>query len=111
MDQKLFVVCAAVFGFVLLVICWLASGLLSYWLRALLSGAPISIFQLLGTRLRGNPLSVVVHAYIALRQRGVPATVQEVESVLISYPGRAFTALELADLVQELQAANGPPAV
>lgn len=110
MHQQLFAVAMAVFLFILLVVFWLLSGLFGHWIRAFMSGAPISVFQLLGMRLRGNPLPVIVHGYIALRQRGVRATVQEVESVLASYPGRVFTALELADLVQELKAEQEPPA-
>lgn len=73
-------------------------------LQALLTGTPVSIIQIIAMRLRGTPAKLVLHAAIALRQRGETITVEEVErSYLARGLGNTMTATELADLAQELK--------
>ena len=42
------------------------------WMRAFMSGAPISLVQLIGMRLRGVPPNLVVDSVVTLVHRGQP---------------------------------------
>ena len=69
------------------------------WLQALLTGTPVSIAEIIGMRLRRTPPQLIVHATIALRQRGVQATAKGVESCYLAFAiGQQLTADQLADL-------------
>ncbi|HEX6960389.1 MAG TPA: hypothetical protein VF175_00870, partial [Lacipirellula sp.] len=48
-------------------------------MKALTSGAPVSVHTLLGMVFRGTPRSLAVDAYIQLQHRGSPATMKDVE--------------------------------
>lgn len=54
-------------------------GLLRPWLQAILSGAPISILDLVGMRLRRMDVNAVVRALIMARQTGVELTSRQVQ--------------------------------
>ena len=78
---------------------------LRLWIQALLCGVPVSIFDILGMRLRGTPAKLVVHAAIALQQRGEKVTTEEVERAYLAHGiGSGMSATELADLVMEKRA-------
>lgn len=94
-------VAAAVFGLFLLVFFFT----LRLWVQALLTNTPVSIFGIIGMRLRGTPPKLILHAAIALRQRGEMVTVDEVERCYLAHGiGSGMSATELADLVQEKRA-------
>ncbi len=52
----------------------------SVWLRALLAGAPVSIFNLVAMRLRQVPYSVIVDARIRATKAGIILSVDEIEA-------------------------------
>jgi uncharacterized protein YqfA (UPF0365 family) len=79
------------------------------WLRAAASGAPVSIFSVLGMRLRGNPPILLVDAYVALRRAGVNASIADVEGAYIDHRTRVRTHDDLVELVKSAVASkNGP---
>ena len=49
-----------------------ALGFLPVWTRAMLTGAPVGLGDLIGMRLRGVPYAVVVDARIAAHKAGIP---------------------------------------
>jgi uncharacterized protein YqfA (UPF0365 family) len=74
------------------------------WLRGFLSGAPITIFQLIGMRLRGVPTGMVVDAVITLVHRGHPHTprlARDVESTYLAQRGFIESSTQLADMVEK----------
>lgn len=54
------------------------------WLRARFSGAPVSMMQIMGMRLRGHPSNLLIDAYIALIQAGEKISIDEVESAYMA---------------------------
>ncbi|MEY4176987.1 MAG: hypothetical protein RLY70_561 [Planctomycetota bacterium] len=70
------------------------------WLRAFLHGLPVSLFQILGMRLRGNPPSVMIDAYIQLRRAGEEVTLTELEHTYIDSRSRIFTGAELVNVFE-----------
>jgi uncharacterized protein YqfA (UPF0365 family) len=81
------------------------------WLRAFLSGAPISVFQLLGMRLRGVPPGLIVDALVTLVHRGHghdPRRCGIAESIYLAQRGLIQSPEQLADLVEK-QLKEGKP--
>ena len=68
----------------------IAAFTLRLWLQAMLSGAPISIFQIIGMRLRKTNANVVVRNLIAAKQAGVSLSCVE-ETVAV---GKVFKRLQ-----------------
>jgi uncharacterized protein YqfA (UPF0365 family) len=90
------------FGFFLL--------LFRHWVKALMSGAPVSIMTLLGMVLRGTPRSLAVEAYIQLKHRGSAATMKDVELAYLANRHRIDNSHDLVDRVERTLAhaeANG----
>jgi uncharacterized protein YqfA (UPF0365 family) len=79
------------------------------WIRALMSGAPVSMFSILGMRLRGNPVPLLIDAYIVLRRAGVNATISEVEGAYIDHRTRVRTSDDLVGIVNSKEASERPP--
>jgi uncharacterized protein YqfA (UPF0365 family) len=52
----------------------------SVWLRALLAGAPVSIFNLVAMRLRQVPYSVMVDARIRATKAGIKLSIDDIEA-------------------------------
>lgn len=71
------------------------------WLRAFLSGARVSVIDILGMRLRGNPPGLLVDALLALRHRSVDASLRDVESTYVAHKGMPMSPIELAELVEQ----------
>jgi uncharacterized protein YqfA (UPF0365 family) len=67
--------------------------------QAQLTGTPVTFGQLLGMRLRGTPVRLVVHAAILLTQRGTPASLVEVERAYLLGGKRETNPDALARLV------------
>jgi len=63
-----------------LVVLGLILSFFSVWLRALLAGAPVSIFNLVAMRLRQVPYSVIVDARIRATKAGIKLSVDEIEA-------------------------------
>jgi uncharacterized protein YqfA (UPF0365 family) len=77
-----------------------------HWIKAFMSGAPVSVFALIGMLLRGNPRALLVDAYIQLSHRGSPATIADVELVYIDKRHRVRNAHDLVSFVEERLAAE-----
>jgi hypothetical protein len=71
------------------------------WIKALLSGVPVSITDVIGMRLRGSPPAMIVDALIALKFQNVPATAADVEAAYLAHPGAVSGAAELVELVEK----------
>ena len=96
---------------VMLAFAVLVGSLFFPWMRAFLGGAPVRITQLIGMRLRGVPVRMIVDASVALVQRGHAhelRTCTLVESAYLAQRGLIQSAGQLADIVerQHIQAAN-----
>jgi uncharacterized protein YqfA (UPF0365 family) len=82
------------------------------WLEALLTNTPVGLLDIIRMRLRGCPPRLLVHAMIALSQRGVKVSAREVEGYYLAAVVRGepvSTADELAGLVAELKRGGPPP--
>jgi uncharacterized protein YqfA (UPF0365 family) len=82
------------------------------WLQAMLTGTPISFFDIIGMRLRKTPPELIVRATIALRMRGTRVSAREVEVCYLAAAAsgdRVATAEELADLVEDARRKNSAP--
>lgn len=71
------------------------------WLQGFLAGAPISVLQLLGMRLRQTPIRLVMDAYMSLIHRGASVDAKTVESVYIANRHGILGAEDLVKLVRE----------
>ncbi len=76
-------VCGAVLTFVIIRVADFVSIILP-WKRAFMSGAKVSMFSIIGMRMRGCPPPFIVDAYCALVHSGHDVTIQQVESCYIS---------------------------
>ena len=74
------------------------------WMRAFMSGAPISLVQLIGMRLRGVPPNLIVDSVVTLVHRGQPferRLCYEAESLYLAQRGLIRSPEQLADLVEK----------
>ena len=69
------------------------------WIRGVLAGVRISMFDVIGMKLRRNPPGLLLDTALALKHRGFEVGVPEVEAAYMAYKGQAFTPSELADQV------------
>lgn len=86
-----------------LVLLTVFSVLVRPWLQALFSGEPVALFNILGMRLRGNPPSLLIDAYIVLKKRGFETSIAEVENIYIANKDRIRDFQDLIDRVQETE--------
>ena len=77
------------------------------WIRGVLAGVRISMFDVIGMKLRRNPPGLLIDTALALKHRGFEVRVQEVETAYMAYKGQTFTPRELADLVVQRLAKSG----
>jgi|SRR6478752_805563 len=88
----------------LLFVSMLFAPLFGPWMRGCLSGAPVSVSQLIGMRLRGSPPRLIVDALVTLVHRGFPydrAMSYSVESTYLAQRGMLQSSEQLADLVEK----------
>ncbi|HNR93112.1 MAG TPA: flotillin-like protein FloA, partial [Kiritimatiellia bacterium] len=71
---------AAVLVVVALIIIFTFIYFLKVWIRALMSGARVSIFNLVGMKLRGVPPTLIVDARIRAVKAGLPLTSDQLEA-------------------------------
>ena len=76
------------------------------WLKALASGAPVTIFTIIGMRLRGNPPMLLIDAYIAIRTGGGTSPMAVVETVFMANRSKVRDADTLVRLVREHEQKN-----
>ena len=97
--------------FLLLMVMVLFAALFGSWLRAFLSGVPVSVVQILGMRLRGVPPRLIVDSLITLVHRGHPYDRMlgyQAESLYLAQRGLIRSPEHLADLVEKSLKADGP---
>jgi uncharacterized protein YqfA (UPF0365 family) len=98
--------------FILLLIAVFFLTLFVPWIRAFMSGTPVSVFQVLGMRLRGVPARLVIDALVTLVHRGHPHTpslARQVESTYLAQRGLIQSSTHLADIVEKQMAVAKPP--
>ncbi len=79
----------------------IAFTIIKPWRYAFFCGAPLSLFTILGMRLRGNPPMLLINAYVILVQKCVTTSIREVESVYIQNRTRIISFADLVRLVEE----------
>ena len=70
------------------------------WLRAALNAAPVSLFPIVAMRLLGNPPTLLIDAYIALKHAGMSVTIGDVD-VYVENRNRVSTSDDLVELVTQ----------
>ena len=90
-----------VFFFFALILVAVFALLFRPWLRAALHTAPVSLLHIVAMRLRGNPTTLLIDAYIALKRAGMSATIGDVENVYIDSRNRVSTSDDLVELVKQ----------
>jgi len=61
------------------------------WLQAFIHGTPVSMFHILGMRLRGNPQSLLLDAHFALGRSGAMVSSGDIENMDLDRKNRIFT--------------------
>ena len=69
-----------ILGVAALIVFGLIVSFFSVWLRAMLAGAPVSIFNLVAMRLRQVPYSVMVDARIRATKAGIELSIDDIEA-------------------------------
>ncbi len=80
MNNPIVVILFAVVGLVALVVLSIFMHFLSVWIRALMSGARVSLWSLVGMKLRKVPPSLIVDARIRVAKAGLPLTTDQLEA-------------------------------
>lgn len=78
--MNLYLILMVVSGVAALIVFALVVSFFSVWLRALLAGAPVSIFNLVAMRLRQVPYSVMVDARIRATKAGIKLSIDDIEA-------------------------------
>ena len=78
--QIVLIIFAAVAALVFLIFLFVFFGFVRLWIQSLLTGANISIFSLIGMKLRKVNYEMIVNQKIALVQAGVEVTTEDLES-------------------------------
>ncbi|QDU37669.1 SigmaW regulon antibacterial [Maioricimonas rarisocia] len=101
-STKLFLVIALVmFGTFFLAILVVFVAVIRPWLRAFMSGAPIPMTAVVGMRLRNNPVTLLLDAYLTMRWKQIPVSIREVESCYMQHRNRITTADDLMEVVMQ----------
>ncbi|MDX1947071.1 MAG: flotillin-like FloA family protein [Pirellulaceae bacterium] len=70
------------------------------WFRAFLSGGQVSLFSIVGMRVRGSPVSLILDAYLALLHGGQKVRLAQVESAFLAHRAKVFTSADLVEVVK-----------
>jgi uncharacterized protein YqfA (UPF0365 family) len=85
---------------------------LRFWIQARLTDTPLSLFEIIGMRLRGCPPGRLVSAMVVLNLRGVKVSAREAEGYYRAALDRGEpvgTATELVKLIERLKRDNPDP--
>lgn len=99
---SLLIVLALVAVFLVVALTALCVGLFLVrpWLRCFLAGTPVSLFYILGMRLRGSPVNLIIDTLIAMKFRSLPGDIRQIESTYLANPGPMLTTEQLIERVQ-----------
>ena len=101
MEAMVAIVAGVIVCLALLFLVALLWGLFFPWMKAFMSGGQVSIFAILGMRLRGTPVSLVLDTYLSFVQKGLPVTLRLVESTYIAQRHRIQSSGDLIRFVEE----------
>jgi hypothetical protein len=87
--------------FAVMLVCYLAVA--RPWLMARMTGAPVSIIDIVAMQFRGSPPSLLIAAYQTLLMQGVKVSIGQVERSYIANRERVATAGDLVQIVREEQ--------
>ena len=96
----------AMLAFVALIFMAISILLIRPWLRAFLHGAPVSLLHIIAMRLRGNPPTLLIDAYIALQRANIRATLADVENTYIDTKNQITTSDDLVAWVKQKPSAR-----
>lgn len=71
------------------------------WLRSFMSGGKVSLIQIAMTRYRGNPVNLIVDAYLSLLHSDVDTSYSDVEKSYIVHKSRIIASSDLVLAVQD----------
>ncbi|MEP3479267.1 MAG: hypothetical protein ABJZ55_08475 [Fuerstiella sp.] len=75
--------------------------ILKPWLRSFMSGGKVSVLEIAMTRMRKNPVNLIVDAYLSLQYSGFKTTYATVEKHYIVYRSKIITSTDLVLSVQQ----------
>ena len=78
------IILGAIFALIFLIFLFIFFSFIRLWIQSLLTGANISIFNLVGMKLRRVNYEMIVNQKIALVQAGVAVTTEDLESHFLS---------------------------
>jgi uncharacterized protein YqfA (UPF0365 family) len=70
------------------------------WLKTFLHGRPVTLFALIGMRLRGAPMGLITDAYVELAHSGSRATIADIERAYHANPSKIRSSSDLAAIVR-----------
>ena len=73
------------------------------WIQLTLTGGRCSLMQIIGMRLRGTPMSLLVEAYTSLLHSGEKVKLMEVESIYLANRPKIASAQDLIACVREFK--------
>jgi len=80
------------------------------WLKCFLSGAGVTALNILGMRLRGSPVGLLVDTQVALIHSGFQVNIRQVESAYLANRHRILQPGDLFEIVKEgLQKTESQP--
>lgn len=71
------------------------------WQRAFMSGGRVSFIEIIMTRVRGNPVNLIMDAYLSLLHSDVRTTYSDVEKSYIVHKSRIIASSDLVLAVQD----------
>ena len=74
------------------------------WFKCFMSGCPLSIFDIIGTKLRRTPTAMLIDAHIALHHQNKPASFQEIESCYLAHSHEIRDVNSLLEKLSKFQA-------
>jgi uncharacterized protein YqfA (UPF0365 family) len=94
-----------VFGVVLITTFFVFLNYFEVWLRCRLSGAPVSMEELLAIRLRGSPFKKLAEIFIRTRKHGIEISLLELEDEYVKDPQNFDTFVRI--LIEEHKKRTG----
>ena len=101
MEDLVLVILLSCMGIAALVLMIFALVMFRQWFRLFLSGGRASLIHVIAMRLRGNPVNLIVDAYIMLVQSGTNVSLGEVESYYVVNRSRIMSAADLYNCLHE----------
>ncbi|MFO0952166.1 MAG: hypothetical protein U0835_13655 [Isosphaeraceae bacterium] len=66
-----------------------------------MSGGEVTVFDILGMRLRNNPPKLLIDAYLSLKTQGVDVSIGDVERAYIVHKARVQDSGDLVEAVRQ----------